>query len=465
MRRNSVAGGLGRRVVATACVVACVVGSAEGDSFEGSTSDVWDVAQGVVVTAHSPLAGGFAVEDMFGTANSTVEARETIFADGMPAGTVHFVEWRTPADVEVDGFTLRANDDFDPSKARGFSTFRLFARIGDSEDFTELYAYDVRRNPYGEHIVVTDAIPPVTAREFRAEFVQAGGPVNGGPRVREIDGPEPLVELDGGVLLLALKAKANAARPERSRIKAKGVLDTGSAPLAFGSPVTFSFTDGDESSVSVLSATPRANGASQIVEADGFALRVTPSPIGSSRAKLKVQYTGDLDAVGQRDAEVHVRYADDSAVATGRVRLEGTTYALRGKGSLRAPSFQVAKAKAKLAGGGKDRLALVLGMSRIENVPTDNFAVRLRFGDGFDVLLPADAFVRQGERYRLVHPTGGIRGAVLDFRSGLMKFVGRDMDLGTFGAGSQVVRIELALGADRRAVVVRLGRAGETLRY
>lgn len=436
---------------------------APADSFDGSTTDAWDVAQGTVVTAHSPVSGASAIEDLFGGANSSVETRSVIFADGKPAGTVHFVEWRTAAPVAVDGYVVRANDDFSPTKARGFSAMRLFARNQGSGQFEQIASYDVARNPYGEHILLMGTFAEVTAQEFRAEFVQAGGSVSGGPRVREIDAPPAPVVVDGAFLPLKGKAKLSASAPAKSKLTVSGILDTGSVSPSFGTLTTLS-----AAGIQTAGVQPVSIGSRYRLASAGFVLDIVPSPIGSSRTTFKLAYTGDLSGKVSPDGEVPIAYADSTADVGGRLRLEGGRYALRGKGSLRAPTFQVAKTVAKVLGPGKDRLALTLAASRIEDVPTSAIDVRLRFGDALDVLLPADAFRRRGSTFVLAHPVGGVKSASLDYDGGAFRFAASGLDLSAAngsGTGPVTVRISLALGVDRREVVVRLGRKGKSLRY
>jgi hypothetical protein len=449
-----------RSAAAAGLVGACLGAAARADTFDGRTDDLWDVAQGVVVTDHSGVVGASSIHDLFGARTSATETATTIFQDGREEGFVHFVEWRTPAPIVVNGFTVLANDDFDRSGARGFSEMRLYAKDPDTGEFELFHTYRPARNPYGEHITVTALVPTFTSEEFRAEFVQAGGPVSGGPRVREIDGPTPLDDVEGYVLPLQATAKRDAKTAEKSRLTASGFLDMGSAAPGFGTAVTF-----DAGGIQVANATPVAQGRSFVVGREGFLLTVTPSPIGSSRAKFKVRRTGDLDGLVEPDGDLPLGYRDSAAEVGGTVVLERGKFALRRGGEVRSPGTSLVRATAKLLGDGRDKLSMVLAMNRIETEPTEPFDLEVTFGDGWGATIRADQFVRRGRKFVLRAPVAGVRTATVDFGTGLVSVKGGTLDLGDFPEGASVVRIGLTLGADRRRVTVRLARADTSLRY
>lgn len=173
-----------------------------------STDDLWDVSNGTQVTGNSAVHAGFSINDMFGAQQSTTEARTTIFTDAHQAGYVHWVEWETPTANTVTAMVLSAAHDGPPYNAnqRGFSRFTLYAKNPDTNQFDlVLVQYDTE-NPYenstqppngvanfnqtGNEIRLCVNFPPVTASEFRAEFVQFGDNVAAarGPRITELDG-------------------------------------------------------------------------------------------------------------------------------------------------------------------------------------------------------------------------------------------------------------------------------------
>jgi len=203
-----------------------VASAAQGQT----TNDLWDVSRGNIVTAHSgvldiPPNFTSSINNMFGARRGTVEIGNTIFSDDHSTGFTHFVEWRTPSPIVLNGFRLYAAHDGDAdANRRGFRTFNLFADSGAG--FQQIYTY-TPTNPYNPNgganrnvLALTAGVTPVTAKNFRAEFVQFGDvtPFTRGPRVLELDAigvavPEPgTLALFGaagiGAVLLRRRRKA-----------------------------------------------------------------------------------------------------------------------------------------------------------------------------------------------------------------------------------------------------------------
>ena len=102
-----------------------------------STLDLWDVSQGTVVVADSGIRDGFLADGMFGAGPVLEEYGNTIFADGQPAGSVHFIEWRTPAPVTLQAFRLFASGDGPYyGNERDFAQFVLKAKSPNSSEET-----------------------------------------------------------------------------------------------------------------------------------------------------------------------------------------------------------------------------------------------------------------------------------------------------------------------------------------
>ena len=177
-------------------------------------ADLWDFSQGTLVTNWSPTKGD--IRNMFGGNYGPVfcgpAGTHMLFADNYPRGTVHFVEWQTPAPITLRSFSLSANHDGLPANAllRGFSSFRLFAADPDTGEFDNMLYEIALSNPYGDtpqpeftymnrnpgfahpsmSLALTANVLATTAQRFRAEFVQFG-PGNSyasGPRIQELDG-------------------------------------------------------------------------------------------------------------------------------------------------------------------------------------------------------------------------------------------------------------------------------------
>ena len=174
----------------------------DAGNYNPDADDLWNINQGAVVTDSSPLIGGSDIGDMFGGEAGSVESGKTLFADDLAVGTVHYVEWQTPAPVTISNFRLFANADGDTGD-RSFKRFSLFARdlvTGNFKSISEFSSADpytdtpCNQTPSG-FLEVSINTPVTTAQEFRAEFEQFA-PASGasGPRIRELDGfadPDP----------------------------------------------------------------------------------------------------------------------------------------------------------------------------------------------------------------------------------------------------------------------------------
>lgn len=159
-----------------------------GGVWGQSADGLWDVSRGVTITASS--GGGWnSLSNMFGANLPSPEAGVAFFRDDRPAGFAHFVEWRTPVAVRLRAFRLLAKDDpADNPGDRGFSQFRLYARVAGETNFTLLQQYSPG-NPYpGNSVNYSNNVAAVVAREFRAEFVQYAGSNSPGPRILELEG-------------------------------------------------------------------------------------------------------------------------------------------------------------------------------------------------------------------------------------------------------------------------------------
>lgn len=122
---------------------------------------------------------------MFGGNFASAEPGIAFFSDDRPAGSVHFVEFETPAAFPLNAYRLVLADDTG-SGERGVSTVRLYAFDSASNSFQLIDTYTPATHPYGI-LQVTRNVTAVTARKFRAEFVQWGSSRSAGPRVFELD--------------------------------------------------------------------------------------------------------------------------------------------------------------------------------------------------------------------------------------------------------------------------------------
>jgi energy-coupling factor transporter ATP-binding protein EcfA2 len=172
-----------------------------------STSDLFAISHGVQITSadngvHNPT-------DMFGGTEVWSGSPEmaTFFADGKSAGAGHWISWRTKQPVSVASVALFAAED--PGNKRAFKRFTLYAQNANGK-WSRLVLYPPTR-PYGGTLpscgsgpcrwpqsdsagtnsgtalsVCLEVSPIMAAREFKAEFVQAGNGL--GPRIVQLDG-------------------------------------------------------------------------------------------------------------------------------------------------------------------------------------------------------------------------------------------------------------------------------------
>ena len=88
-----------------------------------SRSDLFDVSAGAQVTGSSAASNP---TDMFNGGQGSAQ-RATMFADGQPMDTVHWIEWRTKGDVTVKSVGVFAAHEAINFR-RAFSNFKLFAK-------------------------------------------------------------------------------------------------------------------------------------------------------------------------------------------------------------------------------------------------------------------------------------------------------------------------------------------------
>lgn len=158
------------------CPSGCVFNERHDDAWEGAT-----------VLSNTGLRSSDA-SGMFGGATSFPEATTTIFADNQPDGTVHAIEWSAPEAVTLRGLHVMALHDSPNDTQRGFRHLRVQAReVGGN--FATVFDSNVvlPYAPGSRELNRCIALRPVHAKEFRAEFTQAGAPGFSGPRVVELD--------------------------------------------------------------------------------------------------------------------------------------------------------------------------------------------------------------------------------------------------------------------------------------
>lgn len=171
---------------------------------------LFTVASGLQISRSSGANNPY---NMFGARDpSPPEDIATFFADHLPTGALHWVEWQTPAAVKLASVQIfTRHDEADPAKnmqfQRAFNRFTFKVRRRDG-DWNEVIDFKPPL-PYGQTLTLKHAngtllpaiktqgislalcfdVPSMSASEFRAEFIQATNWYGySGPRVIKLDG-------------------------------------------------------------------------------------------------------------------------------------------------------------------------------------------------------------------------------------------------------------------------------------
>ena len=163
-------------------------------------SGLFTQSAGLKVTGDSGAAN---VYNMFGATDRGKGDPDvaTFFADKKPANYLHWVEWQMPNPVAIASAQLFAYHDNEKEIGyrfrRAFSRFKFYARPQGQKEWKQLvdftpplpYGQSLPGHP-GDSLEMCFEVPSTTAREFRAEFVQAVDVLGqySGPRVTKLDG-------------------------------------------------------------------------------------------------------------------------------------------------------------------------------------------------------------------------------------------------------------------------------------
>jgi hypothetical protein len=176
-------------------VLMFILACSTAQAIEPAYDDIWDITKGTVVDDSSPILYVSDARNMFGGNYYLSEPGNTLFADLLPDGYTHYIEWHTPGIINLTGFNLFAVHD-GGSDARSFQEFRIYYYNGWS--WIKFYTFD-STHPYGDGYQNNELAlavgansflsPSITAEYFRAEFDQYGSVFwASGPRIIELDG-------------------------------------------------------------------------------------------------------------------------------------------------------------------------------------------------------------------------------------------------------------------------------------
>ena len=257
--------------------------------------------------------------------------------------------------------------------------------------------------------------------------------------------------------------RKNAAKPAKSVLKASGFFDTGSQDVDLTAAATLTVGKVDFH-VPSLEASP--DGRTFRYEDGGLKFTVVKNPFGSSRAKFRLQFTGDLGESVPTDGDLLLRFHNDAVDGACRVQVEKGGFRIgRKRGSLSVPNLFVVRSHAIVAGDGKDELAIIVGLAAGGSTPSSASDVHVRYGTVLDATIPAASFTKKGESYVFKGDVDGITGVTLDYLREQVTIVGKGLDLGAFPAGQSPLTIVVGVGEDERGVAVRVARKGNLLKY
>mgnify|MGYP001324052562 CR=1 FL=1 len=256
-------------------------------------------------------------------------------------------------------------------------------------------------------------------------------------------------------------AKFDSQTPAKSRLTAVGSFDTGPGAPDLGGAAQI-----DVGGVHVTVPGLTARGRRLEFTGDGLEFSVTPNSRGSSRAKFKLRYTGDLTGRVAASGPLDLHFENSAATGGCRVTLSGGKFGLgKVRGALLEPNLSLRSAKATLKGTGNDSLAVVLGLAHGDAIPPTASELTFQFGSGPATTIPAASFTRKGSVDTFNGNASGITKVVVDYAREQISIRAKTLDLGEYQPGGNDVTIVVGLGDEVRAVAVRMARTGSQLRY
>ncbi len=271
--------------------------------------------------------------------------------------------------------------------------------------------------------------------------------------------------IDSFFLPKSVVEKVNAKNPAKTTLTVSGFFDTGSKTVDLTAAATL---DVGGLHVSVPGFTKSANGKQYAYSASGLTFTIVPAPTGSSKATFTLKRTGDLSGLLPVDGDVSLHFTNAAVDSKGDVKVAKGKYVLgKVRGALVAPNLYVASAKATVKGGGKDALTLVVGLATNGQTPASASDLTVKFGGTLSRTIPAAKFAKTGDKFTFKGDASvpGITSVVLDYMKETITLKGKSLDLGAFSDGANAVEIDVSLGSDSRAVVVRAVKKKTALSY
>lgn len=269
--------------------------------------------------------------------------------------------------------------------------------------------------------------------------------------------------VDSFFLPKTVSNKPNAKKPAKSLLRAGGIFDTGSQEVDLTAAATLSVGTAD---FQIPSLTASKNGRTFKFAEGGLSLVIVKNPFGSSRAKFRLQFKGDLGAAVPTDGNVQLRFRNAVVDGVCEVQLQQGGFRLgRKRGALSQPNVFVVRSHAFVKGAGKDSLAIIVGLATGGVTPDAAPEVRVQYGSILSATIPAGAFTRKGDTYSFKGDVNGITAVKLDYLREQITIVGKKLDLGALPPGQSALTIIVGVGDEDRGVAVRVSRKGGLLKY
>ncbi len=256
-------------------------------------------------------------------------------------------------------------------------------------------------------------------------------------------------------------AKVNASATGRSTLVASGIFDTGPDAPDFASAATL---DVGGLHFDIPGLTPVGKGFA--FAGNGVSFSIAPNPYGSSRAKFKLKFTGDLTGKVAMNGPLDLYFDNAITDGGGTVELDGGAFGLgKVSGSLIQPNLFVVRAHATFKGPGKDSFTVIVGLATGGTTPPAAADLTVGFGSSVSATIPGASFVRKGATDTFTGNQGGITKVVVDYAREQIAITAKGLDLSAFTPGGNSVLISVGVGGDQRAVLVRMGRIGNLMKY
>lgn len=256
-------------------------------------------------------------------------------------------------------------------------------------------------------------------------------------------------------------AKRNAKTPAKSTLTANGIFDTGPDAPDFASAAKLD-VGGLHFDIPGLVQQDSVFAYA----GDGVSFSIEPNPYGSSRAKFKLKYTGDFAGQVDPDGPLDLYFENAVTEGGGSVELGRGVFGLgKVRGALVKPNLFVVRAHAVFKGPGKDALIVIVGLATAGTTPVSASDLAIGFGSEVSQVVPGASFKRQGDTDVFTGKGPGITKAIVDYAREQIAVTAKGLDLSAFTEGGNTVQITVGLGGDQRAVIVRMGRIGNLMKY